>query len=161
MLVRVAIGTAVELNLEQRVLPFRDVTLRAIHRRVLPLQRIRTGRVLFHRERRRLPSLDGVTGGALATARTLGELAVVRIGLVAIHALLEYQRLLEIAVGVALGAVDAGVLALERKLGLRVVEALVDGLQRNFLPAAGVVAGLTSLRESCRGADPCGNRSTG
>lgn len=37
-----------------------------------------------------------------------------RIGLVAIHAFRESQRLFKIGIGVALGAVDAGVLALQR-----------------------------------------------
>ena len=70
--------------------------------------------------------LHVVAGGALAAVRTLGELAVVRIGLVAVHALLEGQRLFEIAAGVALGAIDAGMFAFQRELGLRVIEALVD-----------------------------------
>jgi len=68
--------------------------------------------------------------------------------LVAIRALLERDLLLEIAVGVALGAIEGGVLALERVLGLGVVESLVDGLQANPLPSAGIVAGVATLREA-------------
>ena len=124
------------------------MALRALQARVPALQRIRARGMLLHRECRRLPSLHGVAGSALAAVGTLGKLAVVRIGLVAIHALLERQRLLEIAIGVALRAIDAGVLAFERKLRLRVVEALVHRLQRNLLPSARAVARLAALREA-------------
>jgi len=72
----------------------------------------------------------------------------VRIGFVAIHALLEYERFLEISVEVALRAIDAGVLAFKRELGLGMIEALVHGLERNLLPSAGTVARLAALREA-------------
>jgi hypothetical protein len=72
----------------------------------------------------------------------------VRIGLVAVHTLLECQRLLEISVSVALSTIDSGVLALQRELGLGVVEALVHTLQRNFLPCIRVVARLAALRKA-------------
>ena len=148
MLVGVTVGAALELNLEQRVLPFRNVALRALQSRMLALQRIRAGGVLLHRKGRGLPSLHRVAGGALPAVRTLGKLPVVRIGLVAVHAFLEHQRLFEIAAGVALGAIDAGVLAFQRKFGLGVVEAFVDRLQRNLLPPARAVARLAALREA-------------
>ena len=140
MPVGVTVDATLELDLEKRVFPFRDMTLRTFNRRMLPLQRIRTGGVLLHGKGRRLPSLHGVAGSALSAVRTLGKLAVVRIGLVAVHTLLEYQRLLEISVSVALGTIDTGVPAFQRELGLGVVEALVDGLERNLLPPARVVA---------------------
>ena len=89
-----------------------------------------------------------MAGGALYAARTLGKLAVVRIGLVTIHALLEYQWLLKVSVGVALGAIHGLVLAFERKLGFGVVEALVDGRERNLLPSARRVTRLAALREA-------------
>ena len=64
--------------------------------------------------------------GALGSARTAGKLSAVRIGLVAVHALLENQRLLEVSAGVALHTIHAGVLAPERKLCFGMVEALVQ-----------------------------------
>lgn len=45
----------------------------------------------------------------------------------------------------ALQAIYALVLALQRVLGFRVIESLVDSLQRDTLPAAGVVTRLTAL----------------
>ena len=89
-----------------------------------------------------------MAGSALPAVRTPGKLPIVRIGLVAVHALLEHQGFLKISAGVALGAVDTGVLAFQRKFGFGVVEAFVDGLQRNLLPPAGAVARLAALREA-------------
>ena len=148
MLVGVTVGAALELNLEQRVLPFRDVALHTLQSRMLALQRIRAGGMLLHRKGRGLPSLHGVAGSALPAVRTLGKLPVVRIVLVAVHALLEHERLFEIAAGVALGAIDAGVLAFQRVFGLGVVEAFVDRLQRNLLPPVRAVARLAALWEA-------------
>lgn len=91
------------------------------------LQRIRTGRMFLDSERRRLPPVHCVAGSALAVIRPPGKLPIVRIGLVTIHALREDQGLLEVAIGVALGAIDADVLPLQGKLGFRVVEALIHG----------------------------------
>ena len=76
------------------------------------LQRVSTGGVLLHRERRWLPAIHCVTGGTLAAIRALGELAFMRIGPVAIHALLKCERLFEVSVGMALRAIHAKVLAL-------------------------------------------------
>ena len=148
MPVAVTVGTALKLDLEQRVLAFRDMALRAFQTRMPALQRIRAGGVFLHGKRRGLPALHVVAGSALPAVRTLGELPVVRIGLVAVHALLEYQGLFEISVRVALGTIHSRVLALQRELGLRMVEALVDRLQRNLLPPARTVAGLAALREA-------------
>ena len=66
----------------------------------------------------------------------------------AIHALLEYKGFLEISIGVALRAIDTGVFAFQRELGLGMIEALVDGLERNLFPSAGAVARLAALREA-------------
>jgi len=89
-----------------------------------------------------------VAGGALSAVGAIRELPIVRIGLVAVPAFLERQRLFEVSVGVALGTIDTGVLAFQRKLGIRVVETFVDSLERNFLPPARVVARLAALREA-------------
>ena len=111
VLIGMTIRAFVELDFEQSVLPFRDVTLVACDARVAPLQRISTGGVLLHAERRRLPTLNGVAGETLAASVTLGKLAIMRIGLMAIRALAEHQRLFEVAVGMALRAIDGRVLA--------------------------------------------------
>ena len=125
--VGMAISAARKLDLIQGVLALRNVALHALQPGVAALQRVVGGSVFFHGEKGRLPTLHVVAGRALAAVLTLDELPVMSI-LVAIRALLKRNLLLEIAVGVALGAIDGGVLALERVLGLGVVETLVDGL---------------------------------
>jgi len=147
MSIGMAIGAALKLDFIQGVLALRNVALHALQPRVTALQRVVGRSVFFHGEKGRLPSLHVVAGRALTAILTLDELTVMSI-LVAIRALLEWDLLLEIAVGVALGAIDAEVLALERVLGLGVVESLVHGLQVDPLPPAGIVAGVATLRET-------------
>src|SRR5579863_9178406 len=103
--------------------------------------------MFLHRKRGRAPSLHRVTRGALARIGAFRKLAVMRI-LVAIHALGKCEWLLEISVGMALGALDACMFAFQRKLRLRVIETFVHRLQRNLFPSAGVVARLATLREA-------------
>lgn len=112
VLVFVAIGAARKLNLEKRVFPFGDMTFRALHREVLSLQGVRRGRMLFRRERRRLESFHRVAARALRASRTLGELPIVWILLVAIHACSECDRFFEISASMALRAINACMLAL-------------------------------------------------
>ncbi len=112
------------------------------------LQGIRRGRMFFDRECRRLPPLHRVTRRALSLIRALGKLAFVWIRLVAVDALGENQRLLEVAVRMALGAIHTRVLPLQRELRFRVIKMLVHCMQRNLLPAARVVTGLATLREA-------------
>jgi len=145
--VGMAIGAALELDFIKGVLALGSMALFAFQPRVTPLQRVVGRSVFFHGEKGRLPALHVVAGRALAAILTLGELPVMSI-LVAIRAFLERDLLLEIAVGVALGAIEGGVLALERVLGLGVVESLVDGLQADPLPSSGAVAGVATLREA-------------
>src|ERR1700692_1917602 len=104
--------------------------------------------MLFHGERRWLPSVHVVAGSALALVNPFGKLTIMRIGLVAIHALRKNQRLLEIAVRVALGAIHTGMFSFERKLRLRVVKTLIHRRDRNLLPARRAVAGLAALRKT-------------
>jgi len=148
MLVGMTVSAALELDLEQSVLALRNMALRAFQSRVLPLQRIRARRVFLHREDRRLPSLDGMARSALPTVFPLGKLPAVRIRLVTVRTLLEYQRLFKVAVGVALCTSHAPMLAFQRKLRLGVIEALVDRLQRHLLPPSCVMARLAGLRET-------------
>jgi len=148
MPVGMAVSAARELDFEQRVLPLRNMTLRALQPRMPALQRIRAGSVLLHGEGRWFPALHVMTRGAFSAVGTFGELAVVRIGLVAVHALGESQRFLKVASGVALGAINRSMFAEQREPGLRVVEAFVHALQRDFLPSTRAVAGLAGLREA-------------
>ena len=146
MLIRMAIGATFELDLEESVFSFMNMALGTLQPRMSALQRIRGQRVLFHRKRRRLPAVHGVARGTFSSARTFRELSTVRIGLVAVHALGEYQRLLEICVGVTLRTTDRRVFPFQRKLGLRVIEVQIQRLCGDLLPAACAVARLASLR---------------
>ena len=118
VLVRMTICAAFELHLKQSVFALWDVTLRAVETRMAALQRICARSVFFDRERRRLPPVYRVARGALSCIGSIGKLAAVRIGLVAIHALLESQRFFEVPACVALRAIDAGMFPLQRELGL-------------------------------------------
>src|SRR5579864_962122 len=148
VLILVARSALVKLDFEQRVLAFGDVTLVAVHAGMSALQRIGAGGMVFHRVRRRLPALHGVAWEALATAVAFGKLSVVRIGLVAVRALAENQRLLEVPVGVALFATDSRVFAFQRVLGFRVIEILAERLLRDSLPTRGTMARGTCLGEA-------------
>lgn len=108
------------------------------------LQWIGAQSMLFHGERGRFPAVHGVAGGTFSAVRTLGKLAIVGIGLVAIHALLKCERLPEVSIGMALGAIHAGVFALQGELRLGVIKALVQRL-RDLLPPARVMARLAGL----------------
>lgn len=101
------------------------MALRALQARVATLQGIRRRRMFLHGKSRRLPALHRVTGRALSVIRTFHKLAVVWI-LVAVHALREHQRLLEVAVGVTLSAVHTRVLPFQRELRFGVIEALIN-----------------------------------
>lgn len=145
--VGVAIGATPKLDFINGVLALRSVALHALQPRVTALERVVGRSVFFHGEKGRLPALYVVAGRTLAAILTLDELPVVSI-LVAIRAFLEWDLLLEIAVGVALGAIDGSVLAFERVLGLGMVESLADGLKVDPLPSAGIVAGVATLGEA-------------
>jgi len=58
--VGVAIGAALELDLEQRVLSLRNVALRALQPGVPAFQRVRGSGMILYRELRRLPAFDCV-----------------------------------------------------------------------------------------------------
>ena len=124
------------------------MALCALQGGVLAFQWIGRGGVLLESISGRLEALNIVARCALPTIRTFGELAAVRIRPVAVHALRECQRLLEVASCVALRALHFSMLPQERVLGLRVIEALIDRGRRDPLPTTRVVAGLASLREA-------------
>lgn len=116
-----AIRTALELDLEQRVLALRDVALRTLQSRVSALQRVGGQCVLLPGEERRPPPLHVVARRALAAIRTLCELAIVLI-FVAIRTLGEWNGLFEIRIGVALPARDRRVLPFQWELCLGMIK---------------------------------------
>jgi hypothetical protein len=144
MLILVTVHALGELDAIESVLPFRNMALRALHRGVFQDQRVGGGSVFLHSEGGGLESLYVVTGGALALVRPLDELPGVLV-LVAVETVLERQRPLEVAAGMATQAVHRLVFPFQWILGLRVVETFVYRLQRNPLPAGRVVAGLAGL----------------
>src|SRR5579883_2137085 len=94
----------------------------------------------LHVEQRRLPALHGVAAGALDSIRlALSKLALVFI-FVAVGALGEGKLFFEVA-QVASFTFHRGVFALERILGLGVIEVAGQAAGGHALPAAGVVAG--------------------
>jgi len=145
--VGVAIGAAFELDLEERVLAFRNMAQGALQACMSAPQRICARGMLLRSECRRLPSARAVTGRTLTMIWPFRKLPVVRIGFVTVHALGENQRLLEVAIDMALRAVHAEVLSFERILRLGVVKTLVHCSNRNLLPSRHAMAGLATLRE--------------
>ena len=148
VLIFVAIGALLKLNLEERVFAFGNMALRALDREVFSFELVSRGGVIFRRKRRRLETFHGMAGRAFNARGPLGELAVVRIRMVTIHALGEGDRLFEISARVAARTIHGGVLALQRILGLGVIEVSAHRRHGNSLPAFGVVAGLAALRET-------------
>jgi hypothetical protein len=82
--------------------------------------------VVLHRELRRFPSIHGVARSAFGATRPLGELAIVRVGFVAVHTGLESQGLLEVPAAVTLNAVDRRMFSQQRIFRFRMIEALPD-----------------------------------
>jgi hypothetical protein len=80
---------------------------------------------------------------ALALVLAIGELTLMRV-LMAIDALCESDRLLEISVRVALDAVNIRVFAEQREFGLRMVKSVVF---RHFFPARGCMTRFARLRK--------------
>jgi hypothetical protein len=134
-----------KFDLEKRSLAPRDVALSAFQPGVPALQRVSSRYVFFYGKCRWLPPVHVMAGRAFALIRPLGELPIMRIGLVTIHALLKSQRLLKVAFDVALSAIYADVLSFERKPCRRMIKALVYRAKRNFLPTSSAVARLATL----------------
>jgi len=111
------------------------------------LQRVSGGCVLLKAKSCGLESIYAVTGGALSSVGSLGELAHVGI-FVTIRTFGERDGLLEVSGGMALHALYAGVFALQRVFRSGVVERLADGGCRHPLPPRSVVTGLATLREA-------------
>lgn len=146
--IRVTVRTELELDLVEGVLAPRNMTLRAFQASVPALQRIGARRMFFDPEPGGLESVNGVARRAFAAIGALGELAVVRIRLVAIRALIEGNGLLEITLSVALHAFDLGMLSQQRILGFRVIETIVECGRGDLLPPGRRVARLAGLLEA-------------
>lgn len=140
----VAIRAESEFDLEESIAAGRDVALRARNRGVLARQRIGCSQVILDREGRWPPALDPMAGFAPAAVRAPGELAVVRIGLVAVRAVLVRNRTLEVHAGMTALAGHIQVLAEQREAGPGVVKARYEGA---LLPRTSVVAGVAALLE--------------
>lgn len=123
------------------------MALRALQFCMPTQQWIRRRGVVLHREFGRLPSLDRMATCAFAVVCALSKLPVVRIRLVAVHALRKRERLLEVTASMALDAANAGMFSQQGERGFRVIECLVKLCVRNILPAAGAVARRTGLNE--------------
>ncbi len=121
--VLVAVGAMLERNLEQRVLPLGNVTLRAFQLSVAALEWILGLRMLGQAKSGWLEPIHVVTGRALSVVRPLGKLPLVRIGLVAIHTLGEHQRFFEVATRMALDAANLLVFSQQWIFCLGVVKA--------------------------------------
>lgn len=100
--------------------------------------------MLVEAEQRGLPSISGVTLGALAFPGARGELALVRIGIVAILADGEGNWFLEIVLEVACRAGHLGMLAEKRIFGFGMIE--IKACEKGF-PTAGGVARVARLFE--------------
>jgi hypothetical protein len=145
--VRVTVGAELELDFVERVLAFCDMTLGALQARVSALQRIGAGRVLLDAELRGLETVNGVASGALAGVRAFGELSVMRVWFVAINALVECDRLLEVCLRVAFDALHLLVFSEQGVFGFRVIEVLAEAGGHLF-PSGGRVTRLASLLEA-------------
>lgn len=118
----VAIGAGFEFHFIDGVLAGRNMALGAIHLGVLALEGIGGSVMQFDGEERGLPAFNVVALGTFALLSARGELALVRIRLVAIGTMRVDERLLEVTIEVAGRAGDLGVLAEQRIVGFGVVE---------------------------------------
>jgi len=142
-----AVRAGLELNLVERFLALRNMALRAFEAGMAAFQRVRAFRVFLHRKFGWLEAFDRMTSRALALIGALGELAAVRIRFVTGNALVEHQRLLEIAARMTLYAFHLRMLPLQGILRLRVIEVLGES-GSDLLPTRSCVAGLASLLEA-------------
>ncbi len=140
--VLVAIHAGGELHLENCGTPGGKVTLCARDARVFGAQRKSCLAMVGDRELRGLETFDGVAAFAASAVSTLGELAAVRIGPMAIGAVLVRQRGFEVGLLVAAAARHVSVFTDQRILGRGVIEARREG---RALPRGGVMARFASL----------------
>jgi hypothetical protein len=121
--VLVTIQAVIELDLVKSLLASGNMAPIARQLGVATLQWVRRVRMLFHSELGWFETIYAVATRALAAIRPLDELSLMLVA-VAIHTLLKSQRLLEIAIAVALNAFHLLMFSEQRVLRLGVVEAL-------------------------------------
>lgn len=114
VLILVAVQTSGKLHFVNRVFACGKMAFGAVDFDVFALERVVGSVVFFHAEERRLPAFHGVAFGAFAFLWARLKLAFVRIGFVTVVAIAERQRLLEVAIEMAIGASNGGVFAKER-----------------------------------------------
>lgn len=143
MLVLVAFNAGIKFDLEPCRISCRNMALRARHVGMRKYDRISSLCVIRDSKRGRAPAVHGVTAFALAAVRSLGELATMRIGVVAVGADLVWHRLFEIFAFMAGYTVNLSMLAQQRKCGRRMIELRHEprSLPRHCC-VAGVAAGL-------------------
>ena len=110
MSVLVAIQAQRKFDFENRIGSSGNVTFGALHTCVLAQERIRGCSMFLHAKRTRDPTALRVTFRAFSFARATHKLPLMRIGIMAIHALRVRHRSLEIRVIVAACASDGLVL---------------------------------------------------
>jgi hypothetical protein len=101
------------------------MALLALQSGVLALQWIFSSRMFLQPELSGLESFHAVTGGTLLTAHAVCELTLMLIA-VAIHTLLEGERLLEIAFAMAGDAIHLLVFPQQWIVGLRMIKTVVE-----------------------------------
>jgi hypothetical protein len=144
MRILVTVRAKREFHLVNGVLAGRKMTLVTGNGNVFALQWVLGCVVFLHSEQGRFPPIQRMAFGAFALFRPGFELAFVRIGCVAIHAIREGKRFLEIAIDVTGGAADCNVFANQGILRLRVVEFKA---RKKFFPPRRCVAVLAALFE--------------
>ena len=120
------------------------MALVAFNGNVFALQRVFGCVVLFHAEKRWLPSIHGMAFRALALLGSRFELAFVRVRFMTIIAMSKRELPFEITLQMALSAADHGVLSEERVLGLGMVEFKA---RQQFFPSLGGVTFFATLLE--------------
>ena len=139
----VAVHAVCELHVVDCRLAGREVALRAFHLGVLAFQRVVRACVFLHSEQRWFPAFDGMALRALSFFLAVCELASVNV-LVAVGAIRERERLLEIAVYVTSGAIHRCMLSQQRVFRCRMIEGESG---EKFFPSRGRVAGFATLLE--------------
>src|SRR5258708_1150702 len=120
------------------------MALVAFNGNVFALQRVFGGVVLFHAEKRWLPSIHIMAFRALALLGPRFELALVRVRFMTIIAIIKRELPFEITLQMALSAADHGVLSEERVLGLGMVEFKA---RQQFFPSVGGMTFFAALLE--------------
>ncbi len=143
MNVFVAVHAVCKLHVVNCCLAGREVALPAFHLGVLAFQRVVRACVFLHPEQRRFPAFDGMALRALSFFLAACKLASVNV-LVAVSAIRERKRLLEIAVYVTSGATDLCMLAQQRVFRCRMIKGEAG---EKFLPSRSRVAAFATLLE--------------